>query len=39
LKEVRKHLDLLAAHLHDAEANQLKLLLKDAVPEYQPYLV
>ncbi|MBI4659289.1 MAG: polysaccharide biosynthesis protein [Verrucomicrobia bacterium] len=39
LKEVRKHLDLLAAHLHDAEANQLKLMLKNAVPEYQPYPV
>ena len=38
LKDVRKHLDLLAAHLYDAEANQLKLMLKDAVPEYQPYL-
>jgi FlaA1/EpsC-like NDP-sugar epimerase len=38
LKEVRKHLGLLAAHLYDAEANQLKLLLKEAVPEYQPFL-
>lgn len=39
MKDVRKHLDLLAAHLHDAEANQLKLMLKDAVPEYQPFLM
>ena len=38
LKNVQKHLERLEAHLYDAEANQLKLLLKEAVPEYQPYL-
>lgn len=38
LKNVQKHLDRLEAHLYDAEANQLKLLLKEAVPDYQPYL-
>lgn len=38
LNEIRKHLDLLASRLNDADANQLKLLLKEAVPEYQPFL-
>ena len=39
LKEVRKQIEVLEAHLHNAESNQLKLLLKEMVPEYQPYLV
>lgn len=38
LKQVRAHLDCLAVRLHEAEPNQLKMLLKSAVPEYQPYL-
>ncbi len=38
LENVRKTLAELTAELHSAEANQLKLLLKKAVPEYQPYL-
>ena len=38
LKEVKKNLELLSAHLHDAEANQLKLMLKQAVAEYKPYI-
>ena len=28
----------LGTHLHDSEPNQLKLLLQEAVPEYQPFL-
>jgi FlaA1/EpsC-like NDP-sugar epimerase len=38
LKEVRAQLDELTANLHGIEPNQLKLLLKSCVPEYQPYL-
>jgi FlaA1/EpsC-like NDP-sugar epimerase len=38
LKEVRTQFDQLQASLHEAEPNQLKLLLKTCVPEYQPYL-
>jgi FlaA1/EpsC-like NDP-sugar epimerase len=38
LDEVRVSLEGLAAQLHDAEPNQLKLALKRIVPEYQPYL-
>ena len=38
LPHVRTLLDDLAKELHRAEPNQLKLLLKKAVPEYQPYL-
>jgi FlaA1/EpsC-like NDP-sugar epimerase len=38
LDEVRACLDELGAQLHDAEPNQLKLALKNVVPEYQPYL-
>lgn len=37
-KEVRAQLDELGATLHEVEPNQLKLLLKSCVPEYQPYL-
>ena len=38
LSEVRKLLEELNRELHQAEPNQIKLLLKKAVPEYQPYL-
>jgi len=38
LDDVKKHLERIVAQLHEAEPNQLKLLLKQAVPEYQPYL-
>lgn len=38
LKDVRAHIDRLAGQLHAVEANQLKILLKQAVPEYEPYL-
>ncbi|MBI2928621.1 MAG: polysaccharide biosynthesis protein [Verrucomicrobia bacterium] len=38
LDEVRGHLQRLAGQLHDLEPNQLKLQLKEAVPEYQPFL-
>jgi FlaA1/EpsC-like NDP-sugar epimerase len=38
LDEVRHHLAQLSAGLHDLEPNQLKLALKQVVPEYQPYL-
>lgn len=38
MEEVRRLLAEITAQLHHAEANQLKLLLKKAVPEYQPYL-
>ncbi len=37
-EQVAAHFATLSARLHDAEPNQLKLLLKQAVPEYQPYL-
>ncbi|MDB6036199.1 MAG: hypothetical protein JWM99_40, partial [Verrucomicrobiales bacterium] len=38
LKEVRSHFEKIKHRLQFAEANELKLLLKEAVPEYQPYL-
>ncbi len=38
LKQVRETLEMLTRELHQAEPSQLKLLLKKAVPEYQPYL-
>jgi FlaA1/EpsC-like NDP-sugar epimerase len=38
LKEVRAQLDELSINLHQVEPNQLKVLLKSCVPEYQPYL-
>jgi FlaA1/EpsC-like NDP-sugar epimerase len=38
LEEVRQWLGEINAQLHQAESNQLKLLIKQAVPEYQPYL-
>jgi FlaA1/EpsC-like NDP-sugar epimerase len=38
LDEVRAQLQRLADKLHEVEPNQLKLMLKEAVPEYQPYL-
>jgi FlaA1/EpsC-like NDP-sugar epimerase len=36
--QVRETLKQLSCRLHDTEPNQLKALLKEAVPEYQPYL-
>lgn len=38
LKHVREVLQQLSQHVNEAESNQLKLLLKETVPEYQPYL-
>ena len=38
LPEVRAFLEQLRGELHAAEPDQLKLLLKKALPEYQPYL-
>jgi FlaA1/EpsC-like NDP-sugar epimerase len=38
LERVRQVLDEFSANLHRTEPDQLKLLLKKAVPEYQPYL-
>ncbi|MHB8522462.1 MAG: polysaccharide biosynthesis protein [Limisphaerales bacterium] len=38
LAQVRQSLVELTHEMHQAEPNQLKLLLKKAVPEYQPYL-
>jgi FlaA1/EpsC-like NDP-sugar epimerase len=38
LKEVRDHLEQLSAALNVTEPDQLKLMLKKAVPEYQPYM-
>ena len=38
LKEVRAHLNQLSDALNVAESNQLKLMLKKAVPEYEPYI-
>lgn len=38
LKEARRHLEILNAELHATNPEQLKLLLKNAVPEYSPYL-
>ncbi len=39
IEKVRESLNQLAADAHRLERNQLKLRLKQAVPEYQPYLV
>ena len=38
LDEVREEIGRLKAALHELEPNQLKLELRRAVPEYQPYL-
>ena len=38
LDEVRRTLQELTADMHKIEPNQLKLRIKKAVPEYQPYL-
>jgi FlaA1/EpsC-like NDP-sugar epimerase len=38
LDEVRLFLDQLHQELHTAEPDQIKLLLKKALPEYEPYL-
>ncbi len=38
LEQVRGHFTALALDLHEADPTQLKLKLKAAVPEYQPYL-
>ncbi len=38
MEEVRETLTQLTREMHQAEANQLKMMLKKAVPEYQPYL-
>jgi FlaA1/EpsC-like NDP-sugar epimerase len=35
---IRQQLDELTARLHELEPNQIKLQLKQIVPEYQPYL-
>lgn len=39
LGEVRAAFETLAGELHSLERNQLKLRVKELVPEYQPYLV
>jgi len=38
LQEVRRHFERITAQLRTAEASELKLLLKEAIPEYHPYL-
>ena len=38
LEDVRKQIQELSSSLHDLEPNQLKMLLKKMVPEYQPYI-
>lgn len=38
LEEIRKRLQDLSGHLHELEPNQIKVILKQIVPEYQPYL-
>ena len=38
LPQVRSFLDQLRLELHTAEPDQIKLLLKKALPEYEPYL-
>ncbi len=38
LEDTRKTLEALQASLHNTEADELKLLLHDAVPEYSPWL-
>ncbi|HYG34530.1 MAG TPA: polysaccharide biosynthesis protein, partial [Clostridia bacterium] len=37
--QVRKKLQNLRARVHETEADELKMLLKEAVPDYTPYLV
>jgi FlaA1/EpsC-like NDP-sugar epimerase len=39
LVNVRETLNRLAAEVHHLERNQIKLRLKEVVPEYEPYLV
>ncbi|RME94673.1 MAG: polysaccharide biosynthesis protein, partial [Verrucomicrobia bacterium] len=39
LDELRRRLEELAARLHNTERNQLKLMIRELVPEYQPYLL
>lgn len=39
LSEVQTAFETLAGELHSLERNQLKLKIKELVPEYQPYLV
>ena len=39
LSEVQAAFETLAGQLHSLERNQLKLRIKELVPEYQPYLV
>ena len=38
LAQIRKTLQRLRANLHQFEADELKLMLKEAVPDYEPYL-
>ena len=38
LDEVRKLFEILRSRLHTAEPQELKVLMKTAVREYQPYL-
>jgi O-antigen biosynthesis protein WbqV len=38
LAQIRKTLQNLRANLHQFEADGLKLMLKEAVPDYEPYL-
>ena len=38
LSQIRTHFEKLGADLHAAEPDQLKLRMKEAVPEYKPYL-
>ena len=38
LAQIRKTLERLRANLHQSEANELKRMVKEAVPDYQPYL-
>ncbi len=39
LDEVKAAFETLAAEMHSLERNQLKMRMKELVPEYQPYLV
>jgi FlaA1/EpsC-like NDP-sugar epimerase len=39
LAELRRTLEKLQANLHQSEPDQLKLLFREAVPDYAPYLV
>jgi FlaA1/EpsC-like NDP-sugar epimerase len=38
MEEVRQVLECLRARVHVAEPDELKMLIKSGVPEYQPYL-